>query len=423
MYICTHNNILVCNIFSFIAGLPILRDKDIPSTPSAIFDGKSFILKFGTCDICTDIDLLLRYGMSVIGFQIFLRATLLNFSKIYELQSEGHAFSTVPELLNAIGGQEFFKETQNSAQDYFVGNLGWSQQMIDELFVPGLRVNYGQNATVDAFTTMVSMAGAESGSLWNVVGGNKQIPERALQWSNATFHHSNVLNITRVKNGSFPKYVIAYQNISSKKRDQIVNSEEFDAVIFANPLATSKVVFNDFPQPVYTPAATTPYHRTVATFVKGELNPAFFNLTSYGDDFPFDIMTTASTPGKISFPLCSIGLQIPSEATADTVAQYLTPIEQQPNRVWKLFSAKPLTQQELDQIFLKRGEPVAIDWFAYPEYNPPEQFPKFVLDDGVFYINAIEKSASAMEMSAVGAMNGSLLTWKYLLQLLSKFQQ
>lgn len=407
---------------SFATGLPTLQDKDIPSTPSAIFDGKSFILKLGTCEICTDFILLHRYGLSLIEFELFLLSTLTNFSKIYELQSDGHAFSTVPELLNALGGQEFFNETQSSAQDYFVGKLGWSQQMIDELFVPGLRVNYGQNATVDAFTTMVSMAGV-SGSLWNVVGGNKQIPERALKWSNATFHNSKVLNITREKNGSFPKYVVAYQDVGvDSKQGRKVYSEVFDAVIFANPLATSKVVFKGFPQPVYTPAATTPYHRTVATFVKGELNPAFFNLTSYGKDFPFDIMTTASTPGKISFNLCSIGLQIPSEATADTVAQYLTPIDQQPSRVWKLFSAQPVTQRELDRIFLKRGEPVAVDWLAYPEYNPPEQFPKFVLDDGVFYVNAIEKSASAMEMSAVAAMNVSLLTRKYLLQLLSKFR-
>ena len=287
--------------------------------------------------------------------------------------------------------------------------------MIDELFVAGLRVNYGQDSTVDAFTTMVSMAGAESGSLWNVVGGNKQIPERALQASNASFHHSEVLNITRVDkdNSSAPKYVVSYVDIGSSS----IKSEEFDAVIFANPLALSNVCFTGFPKPVYTPVSTSPYHRTVATFVKGELNPAFFGLNDYGKDFPFDIMTTASVPEEISFPLCSIGLLIPSEATAETVKQYVTPIEEQPNRVWKLFSSRPLTQEELDRVFLKRGEAVAIDWRAYPQYNPPEQFPKFVLDNGVFYINAIELAASAMEMSAVGAMNCSLLAWKYLFKL------
>ena len=399
----------------------------MPSTPSAIFDGREFILKLGKCGFCTDLKLLFRYGFSVIRFQLFLKSTLKKYSKIYQLQSEGHAFSTVPDLLNAMGGASFVEETQSSAQKYFVGKLGWSQQMIDEIFVPGLRVNYGQNANVDAFTTMVSMAGAEGSRLWSVIGGNKQIPEKALNWSKATFHHSEVLNITRVQqsNSLAPKYVVAYKDVAGsssveeggQKEEAAITELQFDAIIFANPLPISQVAFTNFPHPVYTPAATTPYHRTVATFVKGEVDPSFFGLKAYGKNFPFDVMTTASTPDELSFPLCSISIQIPSEATADNVAQYLKPVEQQPNRVWKLFSTRPLTQEELDRIFLKRGEAVAIDWLAYPEYNPPEQFPSFVLDDGVFYINAIEKSASAMEMSAVSAMNCSLLAWNFLSQL------
>ena len=39
----------------------------------------------------------------------------------------------------------------------------------------------------------------------------------------------------------------------------------------------------------------------------------------------------------------------------------------------------------------------------------PEKFWSFVLDDGVFYINAIEHSANAMETSAVSAKNAVLL--------------
>lgn len=406
-------------------GLPVLKAKDVPSTPSAIFDGKQFILKLGTCGVCTDLKLLFRYGLSTIRFQLYLRSSLKKFSNIYQLQSDGQTYTTVPELLNAMGGKEFTEETQFTAQDYFVGKLGWSQKMIDELFVAGLRVNYGQNSTVDAFTTMVSMAGAEDGSLWNVVGGNKQIPEKVLHWSNAIFHHSEVVNITRVKktNDSHPKYVISYKDIDNTPQlgggvgKGGTLSEEFDVVIFANPLAMSKVSFTNFPQPILTPDTTAPYHRTVATFVKGEVNPAFFGLEVYGKDFPLNIMTTATAPSKLMIPLCSISVLIPSEATADTVSQYTAPIEKQPDRVWKIFSGRPLTEEELDRIFLKRAEAVAIDWLAYPEYKPPEIFTKIVLDDGLFYVNAIEMSASAMEMSAVGAMNCSLLAWKYLSQL------
>lgn len=403
------------------AGLPTLQSKDVPSTPSAIFNGKEFSLKLGTCGICTDVKLVFRYGLSAIRFQLFLRSSLKNFSNIYTLQSEGKAFTTVHDMLQAMGGQDYYEQTQISAQDYFVGKLGWSQKMIDEVFTAGLRVNYGQNSGVDAFTTMVSMAGSESNSLWNVVGGNKQIAQKALESSSATFHHSEVLSITRIQQSeSIPvTYTVTYQDVGltgeAKKNDATITSDQYDAVIFANPLTESIVSFADFPNPIYTPAATSPYHRTVATFVKGQLNPAFFGLDTYGKDFPFDIFTMSSTPEETSIPLCSIGLQIPSEATAETVAQYLTPVQDQPMRVWKLFSTQPLTQEQLDRIFLKQeGEAVAIDWHAYPEYVPPEQYASFVLDDGMFYTNTIEKSASAMETAAVGAMNCSLLAWAYL---------
>ena len=54
----------------------------------------------------------------------------------------------------------------------------------------------------------------------------------------------------------------------------------------------------------------------------------------------------------------------------------------------------------------------------YPHYDPPEQFPPFVLDNGgLFYINCIEKAASALEMSAIGAKNVALLTKEYILQM------
>ncbi len=62
-----------------------------------------------------------------------------------------------------------------------------------------------------------------------------------------------------------------------------------------------------------------------------------------------------------------------------------------------------------------RSLPVPPDWLAYPVYNPPEECPSFVLDSGMFYINGIEKAASAMEMSAIGGKNVALLARNYLM--------
>lgn len=75
-----------------------------------------------------------------------------------------------------------------------------------------------------------------------------------------------------------------------------------------------------------------------------------------------------------------------------------------------------MTEEEKDKMFRKREKEVEIDWLAYPQYSPPEEFPAFVLDDGVFYINGFEKAASAMEVSAVGGMNVALLAQEFLLK-------
>ena len=37
--------------------------------------------------------------------------------------------------------------------------------------------------------------------------------------------------------------------------------------------------------------------------------------------------------------------------------------------VWKIFSQKPLTQKDLDDIFEHREETVVADWLAYPQYR------------------------------------------------------
>jgi prenylcysteine oxidase / farnesylcysteine lyase len=54
------------------------------------------------------------------------------------------------------------------------------------------------------------------------------------------------------------------------------------------------------------------------------------------------------------------------------------------------------------------------DWFAYPKFAPPEEFAPFRLAEGIFYNNALENAASAMEMSAVAAKNNALLVQQHL---------
>lgn len=82
--------------------------------------------------------------------------------------------------------------------------------------------------------------------------------------------------------------------------------------------------------------------------------------------------------------------------------------------VWKIFSRTPLTDEQKQWLFHNHTECNEVQWLAYPHYTVPQKFLSFVLDHGVFYANAIEWAASAMEMSCLAAKNVALLTERYL---------
>ena len=57
-------------------------------------------------------------------------------------------------------------------------------------------------------------------------------------------------------------------------------------------------------------------------------------------------------------------------------------------------------------LYSTRKETIKIDWAAYPQYNAPEEFAPFMLDNlHLYYVNAFENAASTMETSAVSAEN------------------
>lgn len=201
----------------------------------------------------------------------YVRAVLKKFVNIYDLQRNHQSFATVQEMLKAMGGQEFIDLTQTKAEDFLIGKLGWSEKLVKELVVAALRMNYGQNGNVDAFTTLVALAGMEENSLWSVVGGNKLIAKKSLEASGASMHWEEVDSIARVESDGKVSYSVQCGQ----------SSLQFDVVIIANPLNISTMKFLNFPTPVYSKAATTPFQRTVAEFVKGEINPAFFGLETW----------------------------------------------------------------------------------------------------------------------------------------------
>ncbi len=345
--------LLVALCYGF-AGLQTKGNKDEATTPLGIYNGKELVFQTGTVKLWNTIKTLWRYGLSLIRMDILVRSVLKKFCTIYDVQANRRAFETVPEMLRAMGEDGMFQLTQSSVRDFLTAQKGYPEQLVDELVTAAVRMNYGQNCEVDSFTTLVALAGMEDGSLWSVIGGNRQIPENLLRASNATFHLGEVQTITRVENGGKVSYTI-------EAEAEVLQSSpaEFDVVIIANPLNVAKIKFVAFPNPIYTTASTTPYQRTVANFIKGEVNPSFFGLDDYGTNFPQTILTTVLSSSPFEYR--SVAIQIPSEIPGDQVKDFEKPVCDEPMRVWKVFSPAPLTDEQKGQMFRKIEDQVTVN--------------------------------------------------------------
>lgn len=241
---------------------------------------------------------------------------------------------------------------------------------------------------------MVSLAGAEPG-LWSVLGGNGQIAMSLLKESKASLIEATVISVALVKDelgtGSI-SYEVEYVETGSEEKE--VKSREYDIVIMAAPIfgSRNKVSFVDFPGPVT--SFSQDFHTTIAMFVEGGVNASTFQL-SKRDEFPPMLLTV--TPDLF---FNAISKQTP------------VGLESQPEReVWKTFLNKVPTEEQIARLFDNRTDLRLVDWLAYPEYKPNMDMPPFMLYDRLYYVNAIESAASAMEMSVIGSRNVALLAW------------
>ena len=226
--------------------------------------------------------------------------------------------------------------------------------------------------------------------LWKVKGGNKQVPEGLVNTSRANVIRSKVTSITKVR----ARYRIVATGV------QEIRQRDYDFVILATPLTTdiSQIDFTNIVLP--SSLSGKRYHRTVATFIK-----AWPNITNFGfdnfNDFPTEILTTDD---DIFFN--SISRQTALDFQPGEEPQ----IKDAP--VWKVFSKESLTDAQIRYLFSNVKEKQVADWLAYPHYASSEKdLPPFKLDERLYYLNAIEWAASAMEMELIGAKNIALLAF------------
>jgi len=223
----------------------------------------------------------------------------------------------------------------------------------------------------------VALAGAGS-SLWHIRGGNKHLSIALLNHTKtATVHFST--QISSISQKDSKKFVLSTSNYQLPT--------EYDRVIIATPLEYSNIKIPS-PKP---PKLDGKYHRTVATVVAGHLKDKYHVL---GDILTSDTGTFFTCLSRV-FP------------TGLFVAEKFP--------VYKIFSPDRLKESQLDELFKKVEFLHVDDWLAYPDYpgDVDKKIPPFKLGDaGIYYVNGVEWTASAIEMSLVGAKNVALMVAK-----------
>ena len=254
------------------------------------------------------------------------------------------------------------------------------------------------------------MAGMQSG-LWSIHGGNRLMPEKLVNSSEATVLHADVHTIVRQKkprksSGDLGLYQL--QSFELKGSNKYL-SRTYDVVIIAAPLHDdiAGIQFEKFAQKIVKPPQN--FHKTVTTFVSGWLNATMFNYRSVGN-LPGQILTSKdglffNSIGRQSAVDFKHAQKTTSDSSASKNDDNQTP-------VWKIFSPKLLTTEQLDSLFLSYGEVQVVDWAAYPKYSSnANNMPVFELGLQLYYANAMEMASSTIETCVISGRNVALLAY------------
>ena len=253
---------------------------------------------------------------------------------------------------------------------------------------------------------LVSLMAAGS-TLWHVQGGNYLVPKRLLEHlleqPNVQFvkgHVKSVSEVHRIDPDDQGGAVrLSYQPANS----ELVHTVDYDYVVLAFPLHRDNI--NDFVFQSNTEQFNQNDYRmqsTYSNFLSGKLFCQKYNLTKDTCN-----RLTAIFYTNPSLPYRSVAQQ-----------RVVNEIKKQPSdSVYKIFSPAKLSSEDYAQIFDKTSNFRVIEempWLAYPKYQYPQKLPPIQLDKNIFYVNAMEWSASCMEIEAISARNIAMLLTKKL---------
>lgn len=277
----------------------------------------------------------------------------------------------------------------------------FNDRIINEISSLASLSNYGQSVDINGFVGIISLAGTV-GDLWSVKNGNKLVPIKLLEKSQAQIlKNTTVKLITKDEMNPNTKNMIVYQ---TENKEEITDNS-FDYVIVSFPIhdKIDKSFYMDFN--AFDEMKKLKMQLTNTYIISGKVK-LFPNL-------PVNKRIQLHSVDK-DVPYRCISVQLPTDYNKKKDFDLYLKDE---DKIYKIFSEKNLDSKTFDEIFESGYKLVtSIPWLAYPKYdeNPESStIPAIILDSEersrVFYSNAIEWSSSCMEICCIQSRNIALL--------------
>eukprot|EP01133_Synstelium_polycarpum_P016690 gene16690-19841_t len=355
------------------------------SSGYTIWDGNRFVFQqsawFGST--LDKLRILYNYGWDPIKFSSRKETIVQKFLSGYNVEQP---FNSVQEFFDTIGLPNI---TRVTAGEYFEKEIEISKPFVEELLSAAIRVNYNQDYDkIAAFAAFIALVGAEDG-LYAIKGGNFLMAKGLIKKANARVVEGTVKIIRKIVDDD---KVVLYQVVVAGKEGEEDKVYEFDNVVMASPIELAGVEFenvniDDMPKKQY---------KTVHTYLIAatSLSPTYFSIAK-GDVIPEHVLTSHNT----SLPFF-VASRNPRGVLNDG------------RILFKVFSHLDLDDAFLSTLFVNHTSQLKHAWQAYPVLTPTSEFPRIVIDEGLYYINAFEHSVSTMETETLASKNVAKLIAK-----------
>ncbi|KAK0567786.1 hypothetical protein OC861_002529 [Tilletia horrida] len=408
-------------------------DDDDSGVGTSIWDGQQFVYEGLDGSWWNSARMIWRYGYSPLTMRNLVGGLINTFTKLYDPSFlhrpktetgnnkyktiSGFPWSTIESLAQRM---KFNELTSQTAEAWFYAK-GVGKLFIEEVIEAATRVNYGQTTNLmHALGGGVSLAA--SGAV-SIVGGNWQIFDKMAQQSGAVVLHGmegDVTGLVKFEGGWTEAVKQGYMSEKEAKGCSRSNDPgkwylatragkgyTFDAVLMAAPFHTSGVAILNSPAATSIPPQKY-VHLHVTILITSSPRP---RSEAFGrgpqDKIPRTILTTgigARRGGKApDFNSLSYLRRLPRlpKKNSRQTADFRPPLIQADADIQddkgsdflvKLFSPARLSDERLAELFgagtvkwVYRKE-----WDAYPVLEPTSDFPPIVVDEGLYYLNALE---------------------------------